>query len=65
MRRTTTVALAAGAAGAWVAAARDAGLFRHGHPTAAVPGEPTLDAWSQRKRYLDGPELPNVTRAAR
>jgi hypothetical protein len=65
MRRTTTVALAAGAAGAWVAAARDAGLFLHGHPTAAVPGEPTLDAWSQRKRYLDGPELPNVTRAAR
>jgi alpha/beta hydrolase fold len=53
MRRTTTVALAAGAAGAWVAAARDAGLFLHGHPTAAVPGEPTLDAWSQRKRYLD------------
>jgi hypothetical protein len=40
MRRTTTVALAAGAAGAWVAAARDAGLFLHGHSTAAVPASP-------------------------
>jgi hypothetical protein len=47
------IALAAGAAGAWAAAARDAGRFRHGLRTAAAPGEPTLDAWSQRKRYLD------------
>jgi pimeloyl-ACP methyl ester carboxylesterase len=53
MRRTTRVALAAGAVGAWVAAARDAGLFLHGDHTAAVPGEPGLDDWSQRKRYLD------------
>jgi pimeloyl-ACP methyl ester carboxylesterase len=53
MPPTAMIALAAGAAGAWVAAARDAGLFHHGHHTAAAPGEPTLDAWSQRKRYLD------------
>jgi pimeloyl-ACP methyl ester carboxylesterase len=43
MRRTTMVALAA---------ARDAGLLVPGHHTAAVPGEPGLDPWSQRKRYL-------------
>ena len=52
MRRTAIAALTAGAAGAWLAAARDAGLFLNGHHTAAAPGEPTLDPWSQRKRYL-------------
>jgi pimeloyl-ACP methyl ester carboxylesterase len=52
MRRAAMVALTAGVAGAWLAAARDAGLFLPGHHTAAAPDEPALDDWSQRKRYL-------------
>jgi pimeloyl-ACP methyl ester carboxylesterase len=52
MRRTTMVALTAGVVGAWATAARDAGLFLPRHHPACVPGEPGLDAWSQRKRYL-------------